>query len=160
VERNRSHLESRGLIRFDATAEHTWLPAVCQAARLTRHLDRSPAKIKALEQEWRITSRPLAAMSAEAMCLADRRYWAIENGLRLRLDVTAHEGLSWVRLPVAVLNLAMVRGATVSLAVHWMSRCSHSRQATFRGFYDFTAARNSRNAFAPVSASKYSWLPQ
>jgi hypothetical protein len=41
VERNRGRLEARGLIRFDTTAERTCFPAVRQAARLTRYLDRA-----------------------------------------------------------------------------------------------------------------------
>jgi hypothetical protein len=160
VERNRSRLEARCLIRFDATAQQACFPAVAQAARLTRYIDRSPAKSKGLEQEWLITSRKPEAMSAEAMYLADRRYWGIENGLHLRLDVTAHEDLSRARWPVAALNLAMIRRATVGLAVHWMSCCRNPRQATLQGFYDFMAARNARKAFALVSASKAVWLPQ
>jgi hypothetical protein len=160
VELNRGRLEARCLIRFEATAEQTCFPAVAQAARLTRYIDRAKPKKEGVETEWLLTSRPPAAMSAEAMYLADRRYWAIENGLHLRLDVTAHEDLSRVRLPVAALNLAMIRRATVSLAVCWMSRCSNPRQATLRGFYDFMAARNSRKAFSLVSASIAAWLPQ
>ena len=160
MELNRGRPEARCLIRFDATAEQVCFPAVAQAARLTRYIDRSPAKSKGLEQEWLITSRPPAAMSAAAMYLADRRYWGIENGLPLRLDVTAHEDLSRVRLPVAALNLAMIRRATVSLAVRWISRCTNPRQATLQGFCDFRVTRNSRKAFSLVSVSKAAWLPQ
>jgi sensor histidine kinase regulating citrate/malate metabolism len=65
-----------------------------------------------------------------------------------------------VRLPIAALNLAMIRRATVSLAVHWIGRCHNKRQATLQGFYDSMAARNARKAFSLVSASKASWLPQ
>ena len=160
MELNRSRLEARCLIRFDATAEQACFPAVAQAARLTLYIDRSPSKSKGLEQEWLITSRPPAAMSAQAMYLADRRYWGIENGLHLRLDVSAGEDRSRVRLPTAALNLAMIRRATVSLAVHWIGQCHNQRQATLQGFYDFMAARNSRKAFSLVSASKAAWLPQ
>ena len=160
MELNRSRPEARCLIRFDATAEQACFPAVAQAARLTRYIDRAKPKKEGVETEWLVTSRPPVAMSAEAMYLADRRYWGIENGLHLRLDVTAHEDLSRVRLPVAALNLAMIRRATLSLAVHWISRCTNPRQATLQGFYDFMAARNSRKAFSLVSASKAAWLPQ
>jgi hypothetical protein len=160
LELNRGRLEARCLIRFEATAEQAGFPAVAQAARLTRYIDRAKPKQEGVETEWLMTSRAPAAMSAEAMYLADRRYWAIENGLHLRLDVTAHEDLSRVRLPGAALNLAMIRRATVSLAVHWIQHCSNPRQATLQGFYDFMAARNSRKAFSLVSVSKPSWLPQ
>lgn len=53
----------------------------------------------------------------------------------------------------------MKRRATLSLAVYWIGRCRHPRQATFQGFYDFMAARNTRKAFSLVSAFKASWLP-
>lgn len=160
MERNRGRLEARCLIRFDATAEQTCFPAVRQAARLTRYIDRAKPKDEGLETEWLVSSRPQATLSAEAIYWADRRYWGIENGLHLRLDVTAGEDRSRVRLPTAALNLAMIRRATVSLAVHWIGQCHNKRQATLQGFYDFMAARNSRKAFSLVSASKPSWLPQ
>lgn len=160
MELNRGRLEARCLIRFDATAQQAVFPAVAQAARLTRYIDRAKPKDEGIETEWLVSSRPHAAMSAEAMYLADRRYWGIENGLHLRLDVTAKEDASRVRLPVAALNLAMIRRATVSLAVHWISHCRNPRQATLQGFYDFMAARNCRKAFSLVSVSKSAWLPQ
>jgi hypothetical protein len=47
------------------------LPALAQAARLTRHIDLAKPKKEEVETEWRVTFRPPAAMSAEAMCLAD-----------------------------------------------------------------------------------------
>jgi hypothetical protein len=160
VEINRGRPEARCLIRFDATAEQTGFPAVQQAARLTRYIDRAKPKDEGIETEWLLSSRPHVTMSAEAMYWADRRYWGIENGLHLRLDVTAGEDRSRVRLPRAALNLAMIRRATVSLAVHWITRCPNNRQATLQGFYDFMTARNARKAFSLVSASKPSWLPQ
>ena len=132
---NRGRPEARGRIRFEATAEQTCLPAAAQAARLTRSMDRAQANNGGLETEWRIRSRPPAARSAEAMSLADRRSWGIENGLHLRLDVTAGEDRRRVRRPTAALPLAMVRRATVSRAVHWISQCRHPRQATLQGFH-------------------------
>lgn len=91
---------------------------------------------------------------------ADRKYWGIENGLHLRLDVSGGEDRSRVRKPTSVLNLAMIRRATMSLAIHWIQRCSNQRQATLQGFYDFMRSKNARRAFALVTASNPSWLPQ
>jgi hypothetical protein len=130
-----------------------------QAARLTRFVDR-PKKKEEIETEWLISSRPESALSAKQMFVADRRYWAIENGLHLRLDVSAGEDRSRVRTPTAVLNLAIIRRATISLAVHWIQRCRNKRQATLQGFYDFMAAKNARKAFSLLTASKPSWSPQ
>jgi hypothetical protein len=67
--------------------------------------------------------------------------------------------LSRVRVPKAVLNLAMIRRATMSVAIHWIRACRSKRQATLRGFYDFMAARNARKAFSLVTAYYPSWLP-
>jgi hypothetical protein len=75
------------------------------------------------------------------------------------LDVSAGEDRSRVRHPVSVLNLAMIRRAVVSVAVHWIQRCRNPRQATLHGFFDFMAARNSRKAFSLVTVSRASWLP-
>lgn len=90
---------------------------------------------------------------------ADRGYWGIENGLHLRLDVTAGEDRSRVRNPVSVLNLAMIRRAAISVAIDWIRRCRHKRQATLQGFYDFMSLKNHRKAFALVTASAPSWAP-
>jgi hypothetical protein len=158
VERNRSRTEARCLQRFDVTAPQIGFPAAEQAARLTRFVDRPRVK-EEVETEWLISSRPFKEMSAEEMFAADRRYWGIENGLHLRLDVSAGEDLSRVRHPTAALNLAMIRRVTTSVAIHWIQRCSNKRQATLRGFYDFMAARNARKAFSLVTVDRSSWLP-
>ena len=99
------------LICFDAIAEQTCFPAMRQAARLPRYRDRAKTEEEGIETEWLVSSRPHAAMSAEAMYWADRRYWGIEDGLHLRLDVTAGEDRSRDRLPTAALNLAIIPGA-------------------------------------------------
>ena len=162
---NRSRPEARCLIRFAATAQQVCFPAVAQAARLTHFVDRKP-KSKALdpqhdgiETEWLLSSRPQATLPAGAMLAADRRYWGIENGLHLRLDVSAGEDRSRVRHPTAVLNLAMIRRATISLAIHWIQHCPNPRQATLPGFYDFMKAKSATKAFLLVTASKVTWLP-
>ena len=99
-------------------------------------------------------------MSAQSMCTADRKYWGIENGLHLRLDVTGGEDRSRVRHRTSALNLAMIRRATISLAIRWIQNCPNKREATLRGFYDAMADKNKRKAFSLVTAWKTSWLPQ
>ena len=147
------------MIPFAATAEQTGFPGVQQAARLTRFADRG-AKNPAIETEWLITSRAAHQLPAQAMYRADRQYWGIENGLHLRLDVTAGEDRSRVRTPRAALNLGMIRRAVISVAVRWIGHCTDPRQATLQGFFDFMGARNARKAFSLVSVSKSSWLPK
>lgn len=160
VERNRGRLEARALIGFEASAEAVGFPGVAQAARLTRFVDRRPSKAEEVEVEWLISSRAASALPLPQMLQADRDYWGIENGLHLRLDVTAEEDRSRVRQPRAAFNLAMVRRATISVAIHWMQCCGKKRGATLRGFYDAMAAKNARKAFSLVTACTPSWLPK
>lgn len=134
-------------------------PGVAQAARLTRCLDSDRRPALKVETEWLLTSRAADTLSAQQMLTADRRYWGIETGLHLRLDVSAGEDRSRVRHPVSALNLAMIRRAVVSVVVHWIQRCRNPRQATLTGFFDFMAARNARKAFSLVTTCHSSWLP-
>jgi hypothetical protein len=130
-----------------------------QAARLTRCSDSPRKPAQGIETEYLVCSRPAAQISAQQMLGADRLYWGIETGLHLRLDVIAGEDRSRVRNRTAALNLAVMRRAVVSVAVHWIKQCRKRRQATLSGFYDFMSANNSKKAFALVTASKPSWLP-
>jgi hypothetical protein len=89
----------------------------------------------------------------------DRKYWGIETGLHLRLDVIAGEDHSRVRHPNAVMNLAVIRRAVVSVAVHWIGNQTNPRQASMSAFYDFMSAKNSKSAFKLVTGSKHVRLP-
>jgi hypothetical protein len=159
LELNRGRTEARCLLPFAATAEQTGFPGVAQAARLTRCIDRDRHPAAGVETEWLITSQLAAALPAEPMLSADRRYWGIETGLHLRLDVSAGEDRSRVRHPTSALNLALIRRAVVSVAVHWIRRCRNPRHATLRGFFDFMAAHQARKAFSLVTACQAAWLP-
>ena len=158
-ERNRGRTEARCLIAFDTTATTVGFPFVEQAARLTRCIDSDRKPAQGVETEYLLSSRPAALLNAEQMLWADRRYWGIETGLHLRLDVIAGEDRSRVRHRTSALNLAVMRRAVISVAVHWIKRCSKRRQATLSGFYDLMAAHNSKRAFALVTVSNPSWLP-
>lgn len=94
------------------------------------------------------------------MLRADRAYWGIETGLHLRLDVSAREDASRVRHRTSALNLAMLRRAAMSVAIHWIRKCPNPRKATLNGFYDFMRAHQSKKAFSLVTASHPSWLPK
>ncbi|MSR64540.1 MAG: hypothetical protein EXS18_02025 [Verrucomicrobiae bacterium] len=130
-----------------------------QAARLERAVLRGGGKDLTHETESLISSQSGTALGAAAMRGAEREYWGIENGLHLRLDVTAGEDRSRVRQPVSALNLAMVRRATISVANDWIERCSDKRKATLRGCYDAMAAKNARKAFSLVTVRHPPWLP-
>jgi len=126
---------------------------------LTRCIDSQRKPADGIETEYLISSRTAAQLNAEQMLGADRRYWGIETGLHLRLDVIAGEDRSRVRNRTSALNLAVLRRAVVSVAVHWIKHCRQRRQATMSGFYDSMAANNIKKAFALVTVSKPSWLP-
>jgi hypothetical protein len=143
------------VVAFDTTATRIDFPFAEQAARLTRCVDSRRKPAEAIETEYLVTSRPAAQMSAEQMLRQDRQYWGIETGLHLRLDVIAGEDRSRVRHRNAVMNLAVIRRALVSLAVAWSRRQPNRRQASLSGFYDFMTSRNSQMAFKLVTASKY-----
>lgn len=89
------------------------------------------------------------------MLYQDRHYWGIETGLHLRLDVIAGEDRSRVRHRNAVITMAVIRRAAVSLAIAWSRRQPNPRLATMSGFCDSTSAKNSRLAFKLVTASKH-----
>jgi predicted transposase YbfD/YdcC len=122
---------------------------------LTRCVESRRKPAEEIETEYLITSRPAAQMNAEQMLRQDRKYWGIETGLHLRLDVIAGEDRSRVRDRNAVMNLAVIRRAVVSLAVEWIRRQPNRRLATMSGFYDFMSAKNSKLAFKLVTASKH-----
>ncbi len=134
-------------------------PFAEQAARLTRCVDSSRKPATEIETEYLLSSRPAAQMNAEQMLKADRRYWGIETGLHLRLDVIAGEDRSRVRKPNAVMNLAVIRRAVVSVAVHWIRHCTDQRQASMSGFYDSMSAQGGKRALSLVTVSKPAWLP-
>jgi predicted transposase YbfD/YdcC len=121
-------------------------------------VDSSRKPAEEVETEYLVSSRPATHMDAQQMLQADRRYWGIETGLHLRLDVIAGEDRSRVREPNAVMNLAVIRRAVVSVAVHWIKHCKNRRQASMSGFFDFMSAQTGRKAFSLVTVSKPSWL--
>lgn len=143
------------MVAFDTAATRLDFPFAEQAARLTRCTDSRRKPAEEIETEFLVTSRPVAQMSAEQMLRQDRQYWGIETGLHLRLDVIAGEDRSRVRHRNAVMNLAVIRRAVVSLGIDWSRSQSNRRRASMSGFYDFMSAKNSKMAFKLVTASKH-----
>jgi predicted transposase YbfD/YdcC len=154
-ELNRGRTEARCVVAFDTSATRIDFPFAQQAARLTRCTDTQRKPAEEIETEFLVTSRPTAQMSAEQMLWQDRQYWGIETGLHLRLDVIAGEDRSRVRHRNAVMNLAVIRRAVVSLVVDWSRRQPNRRLASMSGFYDVMSAKNSQRAFKLVTASRH-----
>jgi hypothetical protein len=113
VERNRSRLEARCLIRLDAPAEQACFPAVAQAARLTRYIDRAQPKEKSVETEWLIRSRPqdLLARIRLQSCLVtsmrNPRYGADGRPFSL-LPLNLRRALNARRKPVPARDLLSI----------------------------------------------------
>ena len=133
-------------------------PFVEQAARLTRCFDSARRPAEKVETEYLLTSRPKPQLSPLQMLQSDRRYWGIETGLHLRLDVSAGEDRSRVRHRTSALNLAMMRRAVLSVAIHWIRQCPNPRQATTSGFYDRISAHQRQRAFSLVTTRHSSSL--
>lgn len=113
-----------------------------------------------VEQEFLLTSLSADELSALDMLQLDRKYWGIENGMHLRLDVSGQEDKSRVRTRNSAFNLCLFRRAANSFAVHWIQRQSNPRLATTRGFYDDMSANGGRKAFSLVTARKPNWIPR
>jgi len=96
-ERNRGRLEARCLQVGDASSAAVEFPFVEQVGRLTRCVDSDRNPAAQVVTEYLLCSRPAGQMGAAMMLEADRRYWGIEKGLHLRLDVIAGEDRSRVR---------------------------------------------------------------
>jgi hypothetical protein len=133
-------------------------PFVEQAARLTRCLDSAKRPAQQIDPEYLLPARPATALAPAALLQADRGHWGIETGLHLRLDVSAGEDRSRVRHRTSALNLAMLRRAAISVAVHWIQRARPRRHATPRGFFDAMSARQRRKAFSLITARHSSAL--
>ena len=151
-ELNRGRTEARALIAFDATATGVDFPFVEQAARLTRCFDSPKKPAQTIETEYLLTSLPKEKLPVDQMLQSDRRYWGIETGLHLRLDVSAGEDRSRVSKPANALNLALMRRAVISVAVHWIKNCKNPRKATTTGFFDLMSTNQRKKAFSLVTA--------
>lgn len=118
-----------------------------------------PKKENKIETEFLLLSLPKAQCTPRCMLKMDREYWGIEADLHHRLDISALEDRSRVRLPTAVLNLAMIRRAVNTVACAWIEKCSNQRKATTSGFYDAMRANNNHKAFSLVTRCKPIWHP-
>ena len=118
-----------------------------------------PKKENSIEIEYLLTSLSKEKCSPELLLQMDRAYWGIESSLHHRLDCSALEDQSRVRLPNSALNLGMIRRAVNTVAVAWIKKCPNKRNATTSGFYDAMRAHNSKKAFSLLTAWKPSWYP-
>ncbi len=146
-------------MRVDITPAQAGFPHAAQAAELKRFIDRKSKADQKVECEYLQTSIPASLLDTQQMLRLDREYWGIESGLHQRLDISAQEDKSRVRIPKAALNLCLFRRASMSFATHWIQRQKNKRLATTSGFYDDMRAKGFRKAFSLVTTKYPSWLP-
>src|SRR2546423_3839646 len=106
VEKGHGRIEWRGIQVKDVIPAQMGFPHVAQIARVDRIRELRKGK-QEVETVWVITS--LSADKADAARLLElvRQYWSIENGLHLRLDVSAGEDRCRVRHPVSATVLGI-----------------------------------------------------
>ena len=161
---NKSRPEARSLMRWEVAAGSVGFPHAQQAGDLHRYIDRGfkdqRRQAEEVEREFILTSLSVAQAHAATLLKLDRNYWGIENGLHLRLDVSAKEDKSRVRNRNSAFVLSLFRRAVHSLAAHWIMRQPNKRLATTQGFYDEMSINDHRKAFSLATARKPNWIPK
>ena len=111
-------------------------PFAAQAARLSTRVEHAKEGPTTDSTIVLLTSVEQARMSAGQMLALRRDYWGIEAGLHSRLDVSALEDKSRVRLRNNAMVLAVLRRLSVSIGSAWMSRQSNPRKANLPAFFE------------------------
>jgi predicted transposase YbfD/YdcC len=110
-------------------------PFAAQAGRLSTRVEHASGEVTE-HTILLITSVEQARMSAGQMLAQRRDYWGVEAGLHSRLDVSALEDKSRVRLRNNAMVLAVLRRLCVSIGSAWISRQSNPRRANLPGFFE------------------------
>jgi hypothetical protein len=128
------------------TAEDIGFPFAAQVARLTRqHAGR------ANETVGLITDGSPAELSAPAWLAANRQSWGIENGNRLRLDVSLQDDRCRGRIPKSLWILGRLRRRVVSLFLHWRERQPLPQYRTPTDFHSAMGEENLPQSLALVT---------
>ena len=127
--------ETRCIESIPISAESCGFPHAAQAGRIFTRVEH-PDGLVSTNSYILITSVEQANMSALEMLQRRRSYWGIESGLHARLDVSALEDKSRVRLRNNAEVLALMRRASVSIACAWIAGESNPRRANLPGFHE------------------------
>jgi predicted transposase YbfD/YdcC len=131
--------ETRAIETTPVSATSVSFPFAAQAGRLSTRVEHAGGEVTETSILL-LTSREQARMSAGQMLALRREYWGIETGLHSRLDVSALEDKSRVRLRNNAMVLAVMRRLSVSLGCDWIKRQTNRRRANLPGFFE--AMRN------------------
>ena len=156
-ERNCGRWETRYIETIPVTAANCDFPYAAQAGRITKQVEQADGTTSS-NRYVLVTSVEQAKMNALEMLTSRRRYWGVESGLHHRLDVSALEDKSRVRLRNNVEVLALMRRASVSTATAWIAKERNPRQANLPGFFESMRGKavelltQSANSFADFIA--------
>lgn len=136
-EENCGRHETRFIETTPVSATSVSFPFAAQAGRLSTRVERRSGEVSE-NTIILLTSVEPARMSAGQMLALRRDYWGIETGLHSRLDVSAQEDKSRVRLRNNAMVLAVLRRLSVSIASAWITRQreTHPRKANLPGFFE------------------------
>jgi hypothetical protein len=138
------------LVRRRATGEQVGFPPAAQIAT-----GRRKSGTRQRERVYLVTSCPHDKLGAEEWLQITRQGWGIENGLHLRLDVTAMEDRCRVRTQNAAWVLGMFRRLSISLYAEWKSRDpTQTKHKTYTDFLHAMSYDNHRKAFNLVNSLK------
>ena len=109
--------ETRAIETTPVSAMSAGFPFAAQAGRLSTRVEYASGEVTETTILL-LTNREQARMSAGQMLALRREYWGIETGLHSRLDVSALEDKSRVRLRNNAVVLAVLRRLSVSLILN------------------------------------------
>ncbi len=141
---NSNRHETRAIETTPVSGASVGFPFAAQAARLSQHIEYPGGEVSEHTIHL-LTSREQARMGAGQMLALRREYWGIESGLHSRLDVSALEDKSRVRLRNNAMVLAVFRRLSVSIGCAWMKRQRNKRSANLPGFFEAMGAGRAIN---------------
>lgn len=137
VNKGHGRLETRTLTLMPASSEFLQWPGVQQVFRLERHSRVIRTGKETTEVTYGLTS--CAAGTVDAAQLAEwiRAYWAIENGLHYRRDVTLGEDATRTELTSLAQAIAIINNFLIGL----VQMLGYSNLASARRYFDARIAQ-------------------
>lgn len=116
TDKGHGRLEKRTLTLMVDKEQFLDWPGGCQVFRLERYVKQLRTGKEVTEVVYGITSCPPQRATAEQMLQWTRHYWAIENGLHYRRDVTLREDATSISRPAFAKTMAAINNFVVGLS--------------------------------------------
>jgi predicted transposase YbfD/YdcC len=116
INKGHGRVEKRTLTLMVDEKQFLDWPGVRQVFKLERFVKQLSTSKESTEVIFGITSCDPATTSAEQLLTWTRHYWAIENGLHYRRDVTLHEDATRIEQPALAKTIATINNFVVGLA--------------------------------------------